>query len=97
MHPVPVYSLSPRQIIDALFLQHGQTTGPDLRKLRDPLLKLLPALAELETHMNLFMLASVKLTASGHGENPYRYFEMFLESVKGFPVLRQQLPGFFTA
>jgi hypothetical protein len=47
--------------------------------------------------MNLFMLASVKLTASGHGENPYRYFEMFLESVKGFPVLRQQLPGFFTA
>jgi hypothetical protein len=47
--------------------------------------------------MNFFMLASVKLTASGYGENPYRYFEMFLESVKGFPVLRQQLPGFFTA
>ena len=66
-----------------MFLQHGQTTGPNLQKLRDPLLKLLPALAELETHMNLFMLASVKLTASGHGENPYRYFEMFLESVKG--------------
>ena len=97
MHPVPVYSLSPRQIVEAMFLQHGQTTGPDLQKLRDPLLKLLPAMAELETHMNLFMLASVKLTASGHGENPYRYFEMFLESVKGFPVIRQQLPGFFTA
>ena len=96
MHPVPVYSLSPRQIVDAMFIKHGQTTGPDLQKLRDPLLKLLPALAELEIHMNLFMLASVKLTASGHGENPYRYFEMFLESVKGFPVLRQQLPGFFT-
>jgi hypothetical protein len=47
--------------------------------------------------MNLFMLASIKLTASGHGENPYRYFEMFLEPVKGFPVLRQKLPGFFTA
>ena len=78
-----------------MFAKHGQTTGPDLKKLRDSLLKLLPALAELETHMNLFMLASVKPTASGHSENPYRYFEMFLESVKGFPVLRQQLPGFF--
>ena len=53
MHPVPVYSLSPRQIVEAMFLQHGQTTGPDLQKLRDPLLKLLPAMAELETHMNL--------------------------------------------
>ena len=96
MHPVPVYSLSPRQIVDAMFIKHGQTTGPDLQKLRDPLLKFLPALAELETHMNLFMMASIELTASGHGGNPYRYFEMFLDSVKGFPVLRQQLPGFFT-
>jgi hypothetical protein len=59
MHPVPVYSLSPRQIVDAMFTKHDQTTGPDLQKLRDPLLKLLPALAELETHMNLFMLASI--------------------------------------
>jgi hypothetical protein len=64
MHPVPVYSLSPRQIVDAMFIKHGQTTGPDLQKHRDPLLKLLPALAELETHMNLFMLASIKLTAA---------------------------------
>jgi hypothetical protein len=47
--------------------------------------------------MNLSMLASIKLTASGHGGNPYRYFEMFLQSVKGFLVLRQHLPGFFTA
>jgi hypothetical protein len=66
MHPVPVYSLSPRQIVDAMFTKYGQTTGPDLQKLQDPLLKLLPALAELETHMNIFMLASIKLTASGH-------------------------------
>jgi hypothetical protein len=87
----------PARLSTPMFLKHGQTTGPDLQKLRDSLLKLLPALAELETHMDLFMLALVKLTASGHGKNPYRYFEMFLESVKGFPVLRQQLPGFFTA
>jgi hypothetical protein len=92
MHPVPVYSLSPRQIVDAMFTKHGQITGPDLQKLRDPLLKQSPALAELETHMNLFMLASIKLTASGHGENPYRYFEMFLESVKGFPLLLYRVP-----
>ncbi len=57
-------------------------------------LDLSPSLAELETHMNLFTLAAVKLTASGHGENPYRYFEMFIESVKGFPVIRQKLAAF---
>jgi hypothetical protein len=67
MYPVPIYSLAPRQIVAAMFTKHGQTTGPDLQKLRDPLLKLIPALAELETHMNLFMLASIKLTASGQG------------------------------
>ncbi len=46
MYPVPIYSLSPRQIVAAMFTKHGQTTGPDLQKLRDPLLRLLPALAE---------------------------------------------------
>ncbi len=49
--------LSTRQIVDAMFTKHGQTTGPDLQNFQDPLLKLLPTLAELETHMNLFMLA----------------------------------------
>jgi hypothetical protein len=87
MYPVPVYySLSPRQIVAAMFTEHDQTTGPDLQKLRDPLLKLLPALAELETHMNLSMLAAIKLTVSGHGEDPYRYFEMFLIRIcQGIP------------
>jgi hypothetical protein len=27
MHPVPVYSLSPRQIVNTMFTKHGQTTG----------------------------------------------------------------------
>jgi hypothetical protein len=36
MHPVPVYSQSPRQIVDAMFTKRGQTTGPDLQKLRAP-------------------------------------------------------------
>jgi hypothetical protein len=31
MYPVPVYSLSPRQIVEAMFTKHGQTTGPDLQ------------------------------------------------------------------
>jgi hypothetical protein len=96
MYPVPVYSLSPPQIVNAMYTTHGKTTGPDLHKLREHLLKLLSALTDLETHMNffkVFMLASIKLTASGHGhgEDPCSYFEMFLDSVKGFPVLRQQL------
>ncbi len=81
MHPVPVYSLSPRQIVDAMFTKHGQTTGPDLQKLRDPLLKLLPALAELETHMNLFMLAHGKRTRG----KP-------LPILRDVPRIRQGLP-----
>jgi hypothetical protein len=91
MHPVPVpvYSLSPHQIVDATFLQHGQTTGPDLQKLRDPLLKLLPALAELETHMNLFMLASVKLTAN---ENAWYILWFWFCRTSG---LRNRIPSLF--
>jgi hypothetical protein len=86
--PAPHYSLAPRQIVDAMLAKHGQTTGPDLKLLRAPLLAPLQALAELEAHMNRFMLASLKLSATGHGKFPYRYFEiMFLDTVQGFPIV----------
>jgi hypothetical protein len=88
MHPIPVYSLSPRQIVDAMFLKHGQTTGPDLQKLGDPLLKLLLTLAELESHMNLFMLVGV---SQAHGERT-RGRGKSLQILRDVPRICQGLP-----
>jgi hypothetical protein len=47
--------------------------------------------------MNKFMLASKKLTATGRGKNPYEYFETFLETVRGFPVVAQTLSTYYAA
>ncbi len=33
------------------------------------------------------MLASMKLSATGHGEDPYRYFEWFLATIKALPLI----------
>jgi hypothetical protein len=68
-----------------MFLQHGQTTGPDLQKLRDPLLKLLPALAELDRRVR-GKKAWQLLPLPEHGEALDR-FEKHLEvSVSVSPV-----------
>jgi hypothetical protein len=48
-----------------------------LKKLRALLFEPLQAVAELEAHMGKFVLASLKLSATGHGEDSYRYFELF--------------------
>jgi hypothetical protein len=63
-----------------VYKKHAALT--DLKKLRAPLFEPLQAVAELEAHMGKFVLvlASLKLSATGHGEDPYRYFELFLES-----------------
>jgi hypothetical protein len=37
--------------------------------------------------MTTFMLASMKLSATGHGEDAYRYFEWFLATIKAFPLI----------
>jgi hypothetical protein len=47
--------------------------------------------------MNKFMLASKKLTATGRGKKPYEYFETFLETVRGFPVVAQTLSTYYAA
>ncbi len=64
--PDPLYSLTPRQIVDAMFAEHGMTDPQDLAVLRAPLHEPLPALANLERHMNTFLLASKKLTTADH-------------------------------
>jgi hypothetical protein len=93
--PTPLHFLTPRQIIDCMFTKHASLTGPDLKKLRAPLFEPLQAVAELEAHMGKFVLASIKLSATGHGEDSYRYFELFLESIKGFPLISTTLDGFY--
>jgi hypothetical protein len=45
--------------------------------------------------MGKFVLASLKLSATGHGEDPYRYFEIVLEPIKGFPLISTTLDGFY--
>ncbi len=95
--PDPLYSLAPRQIVDAMFSEHGTTNPQDLALLRAPLHEPLPALANLEHHMSSFTLASKKLTAAGQGKTPYEYFEIFLETLKGFPVVGQCLPAYYVA
>jgi hypothetical protein len=68
--PDPLYSLTPRQIVDAMFAEHGMANPQDLAVLRAPLHEPLPALANLERHMNTFLLASKKLTTAGQGKTP---------------------------
>jgi hypothetical protein len=94
-NPDPLYSLTPRQIVDAMLLEHGTTSAEDLKKLRAPLYELLNALADLEHHMNAFLLTSKKLTNAGQGKTPYEYFEAFLEALKGFPVVGSSMPMFY--
>jgi hypothetical protein len=94
-NPDPLYSLTPRQIVDAMLLEHGTTSAEDLKNLRAPLYESLKALADLERHMNAFLLASKKLTNAGQGKNPYEYFEAFLETLKGFPVVGSPMPTFY--
>jgi hypothetical protein len=72
-HPLPLYAITPAQIVNEMFNVYGVATGTDLQRLREPLLEPLKALADLESFMAKFKLATLKLTASGHGKSPYEY------------------------
>ena len=43
--PAPLYSLTPMQIVEAMLLEYGETTGTDLQRLRAPLQEPLTSLA----------------------------------------------------
>jgi hypothetical protein len=83
----PLHFLTSHQIVDCMFTKHASLTGPDLKKLRTPLFEPLQAVAELEAHMGKLVIASLKLSATGYGEDSYRYFELFLESIRVSPLL----------
>jgi hypothetical protein len=84
-------------IVQAMLLEYGETMGTDLQRLRAPLQEPLMSLADLERHMNKFMLSSKKLTATGRGKKTYEYFETFLETVRGFPLVAQTLSTYYAA
>jgi hypothetical protein len=68
------YMLSLRQVIDTMTLKHGVATSDDVSALKEPLSRALTSLSNLPNHMNLFVLASQRLTRSGQGETDFNYF-----------------------
>jgi hypothetical protein len=94
-NPIPLYALTPLQIVEAMFAEHGVLAGTDLARLRASLQEPLSALADLGRHMNKFMLAAKKLTASGQGKTSYEYFETFMETAQGFPVVPQSMSTYY--
>ncbi len=83
------YMLTPIQIVTTMLAQHGVATGDDVSKLQDPLSQAMTSLPDLTKHMANFLLASQRLTRSGQGETPYKYFKLFLETVVSFPSIGQ--------
>jgi hypothetical protein len=79
------YMLSPRDIVDTMRAKHGVAISDDVSKLRDPLSRALTSLSDLTSHIDSFLLASQRLTQGDQGETDYKYFELFLETVSGFP------------
>jgi hypothetical protein len=61
-HPLPLYAITPTQIVATMIILYGVATGTDLQRLREPLLEPLKALAELEPFMAKFKLNKLKLT-----------------------------------
>jgi hypothetical protein len=94
-HPRLLHFLTPIEMVTEMFRKHAALTGPDLQKLRAPLHEPLVAIADLEKHMTTFQLASMKLSDTGHGEDAYRYFEWFKETVKGFPLIATTMVGYY--
>ena len=89
------YMLTPIQIVTTMLTQHGVATGDDVTKLQDPLSQAMTSLSDLTKHMANFLLASQRLTRSGQGETPYKYFKLFLETVVSFPSIGQSLTTYY--
>jgi hypothetical protein len=94
-HPLPLYAITPAQIVTAMMTLYGVATGTDLQRLREPLLEPLKALSELEPFMARFKLNTLKLTASEYGKSPYDYFEAFLTTLQGFPIVATSMSIYF--
>jgi hypothetical protein len=88
--------LSSRETVDTMRAKHGVATSDDISKLQDLLSQNLTPLSDLTDHMDYFLLANQRLTKSGQGETDYKYFELFLETVSGFPSVPASMAGYYT-
>jgi hypothetical protein len=87
-----LYMLSPREIVDTMRAKHDVATSDDISKLSQAL----TSLSDLAGHMDSFLLASQRLTRSGQGGTDYKYFELVLETVSGFPSVPASMAGYYT-
>jgi hypothetical protein len=94
-NPTPLYALTPFQIVEAMFTKHWTLAGQDLVRLRAPLQESLTAVAELERHMDKFLLAAKKMNLSGLGKQPYEHFKAFLATVQAFPVVAGSMSTYY--
>jgi hypothetical protein len=78
-----------------MILKHGVATSDDVSAPKEPLSRALTSLSNLPTHMDLFLLASQRLTLSGQGETDFNYFKLFLETVLGFRSVALSMPGYY--
>jgi hypothetical protein len=82
------YMLTPRQVVDTMCV----ASSDDVSALKEPLSRALTSLSNLSSHMDLFLLASQRLTRSGQGETDFSYFKSFLETVSGLPSIALAMP-----
>jgi hypothetical protein len=94
-----IFMMIAKHGIFTMIAKHGIFTGDDIKKLKEPLLRPLMALSDLVSHQESFLLASQRLTWSGQGETPYNYnyFETFLETTKGFPLVLHSMTPYYAA
>ncbi len=56
---VPIYAVTPRQIVDTMLAEYGVPTGDDVKKLRGPFKVALSAIADLNLHTYVAISAGV--------------------------------------
>ncbi len=81
--------LSPRDIIVAMTVLHGEMTGAEVDALRLPLRKKLTAISDLPGHIVTFRGTLGRLATVGQAPLPLDVYWWFLATLSPFPVFQQ--------
>ena len=81
--------LSPRDIIIAMTVLHGEMTGAEVDALRVPLKKKLTAISDLPGHIVAFRGSLGRLATVGQAPLPLDVYRWFLATLSPFPVFQQ--------
>ncbi len=81
--------LSPRDIIIAITVLHGEMTGAEVDALRLPLRKKLTAISDLPGHIVAFRGTLGRLATVGQTPLPLDVYRWFLATLSPFPVFQQ--------